>query len=388
MAIEWVHEPGAPATAAAGRATETGTAADWIHENSDELRQALTIHGAIFLRGLPVRTLADFAAVRDSFFGRRANYREKATPRSDLGDDIFSSTDLPRAHAIGLHNENSYTLTFPGLLLFGCLAAPEEGGATPVADVREVLAYLPADLADRFRRHGWLLSRHYSADISLDWRTAFATDSRAEVLAYCTANRIDATWGADDTLRTRQLRSATVRHPVTGEEVWFNHVAFWSRWSLAPRVRDTLLSEFGPDGLPFDTALGDGTALTAAEVAILNAAYERATVRRRWQPGDLLLVDNILAAHGRDPYRGDRQVVVAMGESVPLSACAPSLVSAAVLAAPPFDHRSQWPVRLQREEMPAAVLLHHEIGLRALMPGHHPLRRDRCVQRAVHRQDR
>ncbi|MGH3166905.1 MAG: TauD/TfdA family dioxygenase [Trebonia sp.] len=314
MAIEWIHEPGAPATVVVGGPPEPGTAADWIREHANELRAALLTHGAVFLRGLPVRALADFAAVRDSLFGRRARYEEKATPRSAFGDDIFSSTDLPSAHAIRLHNENSYTLTFPGLLLFGCLVAPGEGGATPVADVREVLAHLPADLLDRFRRHGWLLSRNYGEDISLDWRTAFATDSRAEVLAYCGANGIDAAWIDDDTLRTSQLRSATLRHPVTGEEAWFNHVAFWSRWSLAPGIREVLLSEFGPDGLPFDTALGDGTALTPEDIAVINTAYERATVRRRWQPGDLLLVDNILAAHGRDPYRGDRQVVVAMGE--------------------------------------------------------------------------
>lgn len=330
MAIEWIHEPGTPATVIAGGRPETGTAADWIRENASKLREALTTHGSILLRGLPVRTLTDFAAVRDSLFDRRAQYREKATPRSDFGDDVFSSTDLPPAHAIRLHNENSYTLTFPGLLLFGCLVAPEEGGATPLADVREVLAHLPADLVDRFRRHGWLLLRNYSKNISLDWRTAFATDSRAEVLAYCTANRIDATWGSDDTLRTSQLRSATVRHPVTNEEVWFNHVAFWNRWSLAPAIRDMLLSEFGPDRLPFDTALGDGTALTSEEVAIINAAYERATVSRRWQPGDLLLVDNILAAHGREPYRGDRQIVVAMGEPVALAACTPFLGDAAL----------------------------------------------------------
>ncbi|MEW2163780.1 TauD/TfdA family dioxygenase [Streptomyces sp. NPDC007084] len=325
MTPHWLEEPGAPVTAVVDGLPDATAAADWIDTYRDALRRVLTRHGSLYLRGLPVRTAADFALVRDALFAERAKYQEKATPRSDFGDDVFSSTDLPPAQAIRMHNENSYTLTFPGLLLFGCLTAPAEGGATPVADVRRVLAELPADLVDRFRRHGWSLVRNYAEHISLDWRTAFATDSRADVERYCAANAIDVTWGDDDTLRTRQVRSATVHHPETGEEVWFNHVAFWSEWALDPDIRDVLVGEFGRDGLPFGTALGDGTPLTPEEVAVLDAVYERATVRRAWRPGDLLLVDNVLTAHGRDPFRGDRKIVVGMGEPVALADCAPTL---------------------------------------------------------------
>ncbi|WAZ19958.1 TauD/TfdA family dioxygenase [Streptomyces cinnabarinus] len=325
MTPHWLEEPGAPVTAVVDGLPDAVAAADWIDTHRDALRGVLTRHGALYLRGLPVSDAADFALVRDALFAERAKYQEKATPRSDFGDDVFSSTDLPPAQAIRMHNENSYTLTFPGLLLFGCLTAPTEGGATPVADVRRVLDRLPADLVDRFRRHGWSLVRNYAEHISLDWRTAFATDSRADVERYCAANAIDVTWGDDDTLRTRQVRSATVRHPRTGEEVWFNHVAFWSEWALDPDIRDVLVGEFGGDGLPFNTAFGDGTPLTPEDVAVLDAAYEHATVRRAWQPGDLLLVDNVRTAHGRDPFRGDRKIVVAMGEPVALADCTPSL---------------------------------------------------------------
>ncbi|MEY9862099.1 alpha-ketoglutarate-dependent taurine dioxygenase [Catenulispora sp. GAS73] len=327
MTITWIHETGTPVTAILdeGGTADAAAAVSWVEEHHDEVRRALTEHGALFLRGLNVHSPADFAAVRDALFARRAAYQEKATPRSDFGDDVFSSTDLPPAHAIRMHNENSYTLTFPGLLLFGCLTAPQEGGATPVADVREVLRLLPADLAARFREHGWRLNRHYAEHISLSWRTAFATESPEDVERYGAANGIEVRWGPDDTLSTSQLRSATIRHPRTGEEVWFNHVAFWNEWSLDPDIRDVMVDEFGPEGLPFNTFLGDGTPLTPQEVALLDAAYEQATVRRAWRTGDLLLVDNVLAAHGRDPFRGDRKIVVGMGEPVALADCSPSL---------------------------------------------------------------
>lgn len=334
MTLQWTEAPGKPVMTVIDGVATIEEAAAWVRQNHAELREVLTRHGSLYLRGLPIAEAGDFAAVRDALFAARAKYQEKATPRSDFGDDVFSSTDLPPAQAIRMHNENSYTLTFPGLLLFCCLIAPPEGGATPVADVRKVLAELPPELVERFRTHGWALTRNYAEHISLDWRTAFATESRADVERYCTDNRIGWQWGEDDTLRTRQVRSALIRHPRTGEEVWFNHVAFWSEWALDPDIRDVLVGEFGADGLPFNSALGDGTALTAEDVAVLDAAYERATVREAWQPGDLLLVDNVLTAHGRDPFSGDRKIVVAMGEPVSVADCSPAVpVGEAALSA-------------------------------------------------------
>jgi alpha-ketoglutarate-dependent taurine dioxygenase len=301
----------------------------WLGANRVAIRTELLHHGAVLLRGLPVRAPQQFAEIRDLIVSRRASYREKATPRSDYGADVYSSTDLPPMQAIRLHNENSYTLEFPGMLLFCCLAAPDEGGATTVADVRRILAELPADLVGRFRRHGWLLTRNYHSHVGLPWQTTFGTESRAEVEAYCERNLIGCTWTGDSGLRTVQRRSAIVRHPITGEETWFNHAAFWSRWSLDEEVLDVLQTTYGEDGLPFDTAYGDGAELTQDDVDVLNAAYERATMRDSWRPGDVMLVDNILAAHGRDAFRGDRTILVAMGEPVTLSSCSPTVAPTA-----------------------------------------------------------
>ena len=306
-------------------------AATWLRDHRRELRAALDEHGVVFLRGLPVRTAEDFAVVRDNVVSVRAPYQEKATPRSAFGDDVFSSTDLPAAQRIRMHNENSYTMTFPGILLFCCLVAPGEGGATPTADCRRVLHHLPDDLVRRFREHGWALRRNYSEHLSLPWRTAFGTDSRADLERYCRQNLIGPEWGADGVLHTTQVRSAIVHHPRTGAAVWFNHVAFWHRFSLDEGIRDVLESEFGVDGLPFTTSFGNGDELTEAEVATLNAAYDAATVREPWQPGDVMIVDNLLATHGRDPFRGDRRIAVAMGDPIAVADCAPTVPAAAGL---------------------------------------------------------
>jgi alpha-ketoglutarate-dependent taurine dioxygenase len=327
--LDWVTSPGATATLHVPAMDGLETAVEWLTAAGPALRTALHEHGAIVLRSLPIGSVADFGVVRDVLLPARTPYREKATPRSDYGNGVFSSTDLPAAQRIRMHNENSYTLTFPGLLMFACLVAPPEGGATPVADCRRVLASLPPQLVERMRATGWLLTRSYSEHISTDWRTAFAADTPADVQRYCAENLITCQWQSDGHLRTSQLRPGIITHPVTGEQVWFNHLAFWNEWALDDELRETLIEEFGHDDLPFNTALGDGSSLTRDELETLAAAYESATVRQPWQPGDLMLVDNILCAHGRDAFRGDRKIVVAMGEPVDVLDCSPTVAPAA-----------------------------------------------------------
>ncbi|MFJ1608560.1 TauD/TfdA family dioxygenase [Streptomyces sp. NPDC088253] len=298
-------------------------AVDWLSAHRTQIRQELLRSGALMLRGLGVRDTAGFARLRDVLIPQSAGYKEKATPRTDFGEGVFSSTDLPAMQPIRLHNENSYTLDFPGTLLFGCITAPEEGGATTVGDMREALRRIPAHLRARFEAAGWLLLRNYSELAGLPWQKTFSTEDPAVVEAYCHDHTIGHEWLADGSLRTQQRRSAVVSHPVTGEKVWFNHFAFWNQWALDEDVRDVLVETYGEDGLPFDTYLGDASRLSRADVEALIAVYDEVTVREEWQPGDLLLVDNILCAHGREAFRGDRRIVVAMGDPVRLNDCHP-----------------------------------------------------------------
>ncbi|MFL6120016.1 TauD/TfdA family dioxygenase [Actinophytocola sp.] len=323
--LEVLVEDGRTALVQVSDVDDMGAAREWLTAHRPALRAAMVDHGAVLVRGLPVTATEEFAQARDLLIDQRVAYREKATPRSDFGDGVFSSTNLPPAQAIEQHNENSYTLEFPGMLLFGCLVAPETGGATPVADSRAVLAGLPADLVERFRTTGWLLRRSFHAHVSLPWTTAFGTEDRAEVEGYCARNLIALRWEAGDGLLTSQRRPATIHHPGTGAEVWFNHVAFWNEFSLDAEVREVLLSSYGDVGMPFQTRYGDGSVIAEEEIAVINDVYRTARRREAWQRGDLLLVDNILASHGREPYRGDRRIVVAMGEPTRLVDCAPTV---------------------------------------------------------------
>lgn len=96
---------------------------------------------------------------------------------------------------------------------------------------------------------------------------------------YCRAHAIAFSWQPDGGLRTTQRRSAVVRHPVSGRRCWFNQIAFLSEWTMAPEVREYLLDEYGPEGLPFNTRYGNGDPLDEDVVRLLNEVYEFHTAR-------------------------------------------------------------------------------------------------------------
>ncbi|MEV0372444.1 TauD/TfdA family dioxygenase [Streptomyces sp. NPDC050636] len=306
------------------RAESPGDAPGWAAAHRDALRAVVAEHGCVLIRGLGLRDVAESGAVFERLSTGLMAEREAFAPRRTYAEGVYSSAQWPPNQPMCMHHELSYTLEFPGLMLFACLTAPTEGGATGVADAATVLDELPAELTERFEREGWLLTRSYNDEIGSSLTEAFGTDDRGAVERYCRANAIEVDWQPDGGLRTRQRRSAVIRHPITGRRCWFNQIAFLNEWTLAPEVREYLVEVYGADGLPFNTRFGGGDPIDEDVVKLLNKVYEANTAREPWQVGDLMLVDNIRTAHSREPFEGSRDVLVGMADSVRVSDCSPN----------------------------------------------------------------
>ena len=297
----------------------------WAAAHKDALRAAVAEHGSVMVRGLELRDAAEVNAVFRQLSNGLMIEREAFASRRIYSDGVYSSATWPANQPMCMHHELSYTLEFPGLMLFACLSAPTRGGATAVSDSRAVLNALPADLVTRFERDGWMLTRSYNDEIGASVAEAFGTDDRSTVEAYCRANGIGFEWQPDGGLHTWQRRSAVVHHPVTGQRCWFNQIAFLNEWTIDPEVREYLVEMYGADGLPFNTWFGNGDPIDADVVLLLNQIYEANTVREPWQAGDLMLVDNIRTAHSREAYEGPREVLVGMADPVRLADCSPTV---------------------------------------------------------------
>ena len=121
-------------------------------------------------------------------------------------------------------------------------------------------------------------------------------------------------WADDDCLRTRQLCQAVATHPCTGQVVWFNQAHLFHISRLAPEVREALLTVFAEEDLPRNVYYGDGAPIEASILDEITRIYEQQAICFPWQEGDILMLDNMLAAHGRKPFTGKRKVVVGMAE--------------------------------------------------------------------------
>jgi hypothetical protein len=185
-----------------------------------------------------------------------------------------------------------------------------------VADCRQVLASLPDDLVAEFQAKGirYIRNLHDGCGFGPSWQEAFETESKTFLEQYCTRNGIQYYWQPDGSVRLTQTRPAVRPHPVTGERLWFNQVDQFYPSVYGKEIFEALMLMYDNDleALPMHATFGDGTPIGAASINQILQTLEEAEVRTPWEKGNLLIVDNMLALHGRMPFTGDRKVLVSM----------------------------------------------------------------------------
>lgn len=288
--------------------------ASWLSNNRAHVLDELERCGAVLLRGFAVDGPAGFGQAARTLTPELLGYLERAAPRTEVTDNVFTSTEFNESQWIPLHHEMSYSHNWPSRLYFYCDLPAAEGGSTPLASERTVTPGIPVEVRERFLRYGVLYVRNYGPDLDLPWQEVFQTTDRAEVEAYCAASRTEFTWLGGDGLRTRSIRQAMATHPHTGETVWFNHAHLFHVSNLPAEVATALIGEFGHEGLPRNAYYGDGTPIEDEVAGLVRDRYREMAVEFVWQRGDMLVVDNFLATHGRAPFRGHRRVLVAMSD--------------------------------------------------------------------------
>ncbi|MCX5375322.1 TauD/TfdA family dioxygenase [Streptomyces sp. NBC_00091] len=278
-------------------------------ENVDRL---LLAHKALVFRGFGL-TADTVDQALDLILRNRLAYVHGNSPRTKVGDNLYTSTEYPQQFTISMHNELSYAESWPTRLAFFCQQAAETGGATPVVDGEAWLAALDPEVREAFAPGvRYTQNLHDGMGLGKSWQDTFETQDRAVVEEYLRGTGADWDWRADGGLRVSLLRPATVRHPVTGAEVWFNQADQWHPASLGDEAAGALAQLLPPEELPQHVTFADGSPIPDSYVLQVRDRGLETAVDVDWNTGDLLLIDNVLVGHGRRPFTGPRRILVAM----------------------------------------------------------------------------
>jgi hypothetical protein len=289
--------------------------ADWAKSNREFIETKLLEHGAIFFRNFDVDGVARFErfakSISHELFGDYGDL-----PRAGVGGRVYGSTPYPRDQAILFHNESAHMRRWPMKIWFFCIKAAEQGGETPIVDCRRVYKLLDPKVRDVFARKGLMYVRNYVDGLDVSWQSFFRTTDKAVVEEACRNAVIDFEWKDDGRLRTSEIRQAVANHPRTGEPIFFNQIQLHHVSCLDPKVRESMSRMFAEQDLPRNVYYGDGSRIDDSVIDEVRDVYQRAANHIPWQEGDVLMLDNMLVGHGRNPFVGERKIVVAMAEMI------------------------------------------------------------------------
>lgn len=287
---------------------------NWITENKLDLLSLLNVNGALLFRGFNVDAMNELAEIIRIIAGEPMDYINATSPRTRMEGNIFSATDYTPDQLIFPHNELSYSSIYPEKILFGCVVPPGEGGETPIGDVRKVMKRIDPLIVNEFKEKNILYVRTLcpNKEMGLSWMETFKTENPSEVEKACQDFGMDFKWLEDKRLQTRYRGPAVIPHPQTGEEVWFNQILSFHIKALEPKIQKVLTRLYDESELPQNAYYGDGSPIDPDVLENIREAYLAEMVSFKWEQGDILLLDNILTFHSRNPYTPPRQIIVGM----------------------------------------------------------------------------
>lgn len=290
----------------------------WYRDNKEMISKEMLRSGAILIQGANINSVGKFEEFTGSIASKFRNYLDGNYPRKNLKGHVYISTEYDANYDITMHNELSYSYKWPSMLFLACVTPPAVGGETPLVDSRRIIEVMDSDLLKEFetRKIRYIRNLHGGAGMGPSWQETFSTEDRNEVEAHCKNIDIKYAWKDNGGLRLENIRPATRLHPVTGEKVWFNQVDQYHPSHFPKEVYETLilLAEEKEEELPLYVSYGDGEKIPETVIREVINTIDSIVVVRPWKEGDFVAVDNMLVAHGRKAYKGDRKIIVAMAE--------------------------------------------------------------------------
>lgn len=296
---------------------------EWARANAAQIKDVVSDAGVALIRGLEVGNPDIFRSVCKAIEPELRPYTGGDSPRNGLGDQVYTSTEYDASLELLLHNELSYAGWSPRLVFFGCMIPSSTGGETQIADGRAIYAQMPTKIRDQFEQKGIIYLQHlWDAEgepgVGKSWQETFESSDRSTVERYLQESRMEWEW-TEFGLRTKTAKDAVLDHPKTGEKCWWNQANQWHRDIAGVKTSFGVTDESrfnpataGEETLGSHVVYGDGSEIMVDDLLTVNQVCASVEVAFPWQQGDIMIIDNILAQHGRKPFTGPRKIIVAM----------------------------------------------------------------------------
>ncbi|KAL9180749.1 hypothetical protein ACHAXT_011202 [Thalassiosira profunda] len=294
-------------------AADNALGAEYFSQNKEKIRSELLKYGAIWFRGFDLmKSVAGNREMHEALGLdpcldplHSSGLRKFASER----DALYEEVNKPslRQHYIGLHCESTAKRT-AAYAAFVCFQkATEGGGRFLVADGAAILAELKPETLER------LYERQIRISVSnLDippGLPGFAKEGIKELVDVAVAPKFDMDLemiyesdGKPGRLQAVETAESPInRHPVTGMPVWFNNAHNHAR-----KLRDRRPCGVPEVGMTEVFYADTMEPLSLEDCQEIKRASEKHITALSMEPGDVLLVDNYRALHGRDVFDGDR----------------------------------------------------------------------------------
>jgi alpha-ketoglutarate-dependent taurine dioxygenase len=298
-----------------GSITSLDQARSWIGENLKILKKELSCSGALLFRGFPVTDAASYDSFFSAFEYKNFTYKEALSNavRINYTDQVFSANEAPKHVEISLHNEMAQTPIFPNIISLFCEKTADSGGATVLcrSDVvyQKIAAAEPqltAKLAEVGIRYTTIIPSGDNLDSAQGrgWQSTLSVETKDQAEEKLNSLGYRWEWQSDESLLAQTKVLPAIKSLDNGRQVFFNQIiAAYQGWAG--------VKENPSKGLCF----GDGSEIPKYFLDTICAIAEETAYDLMWQNGDVAVVDNHIAMHGRRPYGGDsvRRVLVVLG---------------------------------------------------------------------------
>ncbi|KAI8210698.1 Clavaminate synthase-like protein [Colletotrichum sp. SAR 10_76] len=296
------------------------------------LTEKLALHGTLLFRGLPIHNAEDFSKFAHAFGYRPHEIIGIVVNRPLLAPNVAPANEAPKEVLIYNHNESPQVPHAPEYIFFYNHTAPERGGETPISSSLELfnrakdeIPEFIAEITEKgiLSRVTYKFDRQYEGGSTL--KQAFGKEFQegdddstkkvkieAQISRYGRGEHTTWEWIEDGVVLTHRLPAVRTQPGTNLPTLFTGLAAYWKNAQGGNGSRKEVTKQL----------YGDGTPIPDKYLEHLSKITDEIRVLHKWQRGDILVYDNIIAQHGRQPWEGeqsDRVVLASLfdGHSVP-----------------------------------------------------------------------